>query len=810
MPNLHVDSSSAPPTRSGSWLFTYRIDLRGEPTLSDVSPNVRETLGYEAGGLIDGGDPCAFIDTDCRDAFESFLDEVPGEATRREFPLEATSGETMSARHHFRPHARGGEVVSLQSVVCSRPPTWELPYESIVESLNEGILIPRFDGKIMYVNERMAEMLGYRPDEMIGEMVFDFMSDEWAERARESLERRRQGVEEVFDHRFMHRDGHEIWMAVATRPMVEIEGFDGSLVAARDISRRKEMEEQLQETRDELEERVQERTTQLRETNEALQEEVRERREAENKALAASRAKSAFLANMSHELRTPLNAVLGYTELLQDDVCAAMDDDTALDLGRFDQDLGKIDRAATHLLDLINDILDLSKAEAGKMDVHTEAVAIGDLLEEVATNTRPLVEENGNELRIEQSGPDEIRTDRTKLRQILINLVGNAGKFTDDGEVAIEVRPTNYDGRDGIRFDVTDTGIGMREEELEELFEPFTQADETSTREHGGTGLGLTICRRFSEMLDGHVSAQSEPGVGSTFSVVLPVAPDEKPSPDENRAPGLTDGDLRGLDEDSIEFEDHGTTVLVIDDDPNVHDLIGRILRSRGFTPLFAASGQQGLEMAREHQPDVITLDVMMPDQDGWAVLAQLQADSTTASIPVVMVTMVDDRSAAYALGASDYLVKPIDQDRLVGTLAKYRSGTGCALVVEDDDPTREVVTRHLTEAGWQVRQAADGDDALEALESTPPDVVLLDLMMPNTDGFEVVERMRRDEEWRQIPVVVMTAMELDRREAADLEETVEAIYEKGAHSADRIVDEILEVADDLRGSDVASLCDES
>jgi PAS domain S-box-containing protein len=523
MSELHVESSSDDAARSGSRLFTYRVDLRGEPTLSDVSPTVRETLGYEAAGLLDRGDPCTFIASEHRDAFESFLDEVPHKAMKKQFRLEIPSGEKRSARHHFRPHARDGEIVSVQSVVYRRPLRWGIPYDSIVESLNEGILIPRFDGEIMYVNERMAEMLGYRPEEMIGEMVFEFMSDKWADRARESLERRRQGVEEVFDHRFMHRDGHQIWMAVATRPMFELDDFDGSLVAARDISRRKEMEEQLQKTRDELEDRVRERTTQLRETNEALQKEVQERREAENRALAASRAKSAFLANMSHELRTPLNAVLGYTELLQNDVASAMGGEAPLDLGRIDQDLGKIDRAATHLLDLINDILDLSKAEAGKMDIHTGTVEIGALLEEVATNTRPLVEEHGNTLRIDHDGPDEIRTDRTKLKQILINLVGNAGKFTDDGEVVIEARSTTYGDRDGIRFDVADTGIGMHEDELEELFEPFIQADGSSTREHGGTGLGLTICRRFSEMLDGHLTAESEPGVGSTFTLTLPL-----------------------------------------------------------------------------------------------------------------------------------------------------------------------------------------------------------------------------------------------------------------------------------------------
>jgi PAS domain S-box-containing protein len=783
--------------RSNTWLFTYRVDLDGKPTIAYVSPTIEQTLGMAAEQVTGPADEAAFVHPEDRDRFEQFLAAPPAQGTKEFFRLQDDSGTAIRGRHTFQPiYGDDGDLEALETVVYEKPADWELPFDSIVEAINEGILIVRFGGEIMYVNERMAEMLGYTPEEMVGHMLFDFMSEEWAEFARDNLERRKEGAEEVFDHKFQHKNGEPVWTMVSTKPMSEHRGFRGSLVAIRDISRRKRMENELQEARDELEDRVQERTTQLREANEALQEEVQERREAEEKALEASRAKSAFLANMSHELRTPLNAVIGYTELIQDDVSFALDNDGNVDLGRIDEDLDKIYHAADHLLDLINDILDLSKVEAGKMDVQSDTFRLSDLLDEVVKTTEPVIESNNNELHVEHEGPEEVQTDRTKLKQILINLVGNAGKFTDDGEVTIEVRSTSYKGREGLEIDVADTGIGMDEAQLEELFEPFTQADQSSTREHGGTGLGLTICRRFSEMLGGHLTADSDPGVGSTFTLTLPLEDASDADLGMSGETRLTTDDLPAEDETDGPEAGRGTSVLVIDDDPSVHEMMERILTARGFEPLFAESGEEGVEMAREKQPDVITLDVMMPGQDGWAVLAQLNSDPATSSIPVVMVTMVDDKSAGYALGASDYLVKPIDKERLVESLSKYRSGAGMALVVEDDDATRDVITRHLTNSGWEVHEAPNGDRAFEKLEAVSPDVVLLDLMMPHTDGFEVAEQMRSDDDWREIPIVVITAMELDEYQAAQLEESVEAIYEKGAHSADQIIEEVVEVVD--------------
>jgi PAS domain S-box-containing protein len=788
---------------SDAWLFSYHVDLRGEPELSYVSPTIEETLGFQPGDLEESSE-FLFIKPEDRQRFGELVAAPPAAPFKEVFRLVDVEGREHAGRHTYRPIVDGAEeVVGLECVVYERPADWELPFDSIIDAINEGIAIVQFDGELIYVNQRMADMVGYHPEEIVGKTLFDFMSEKWAMRAKKTLARRKEGITEVFDHKLQYRDGSEFWTMVSANPMEEEKGFSGSLVAIRDISRRKQMEEELERSRDELEERVEERTAQLRKVNEALQTEVQERREAEEQALEASRAKSAFLANMSHELRTPLNAVIGYTELIQEDVELADKEGTQLSLDRIGQDLGKIGQAANHLLDLINDILDLSKVEAGKMDFHSESFELGELLEEVVQTVQPVIDTNDNEVRLQKGTIDEIRTDRTKLKQILINLVGNAAKFTDAGTIDIEVEPTSISGEDAVKISVTDTGMGIPEDELEELFEPFTQADTSSTREHGGTGLGLTICRRFSEMLQGYLTAESEVGVGSTFTVAVPVGAESKEGPE---AEGLHESseivfqEIEGLTDAVEESDGSDTTVLVIDDDPSVHDMMGRFLRSRGFSILSALDGEEGLALARSEDPDVITLDVMMPGQDGWSVLARLNSQEETSEIPVVMVTMIDDKSAGYALGAADYLVKPIQGQRLVDTLSKYRSESAdgeTALVVEDDRDTREVVTRHLTRVGWEVAQAADGDEALEQLEKIEPSVVVLDLMMPHTDGFEVADKMRRHPEWEAIPVVVLTAMDLTDKEIARLDKSVEMIYEKGARSIQEIVQEVVEVAAD-------------
>ncbi len=490
-----------------------------------------------------------------------------------------------------------------------------------------------------------------------------------------------------------------------------------------------------------------------------------ELRRAKDAAEAASRTKSQFLANMSHELRTPMNAILGYSEMLQEEA-----EEERLD--SFTPDLQKIQNAGKHLLALINDILDLSKIEAGKMELYLEDFDIAGTVGDVAATVQTLVAKKNNRLIVHcPSDVGKMRADLTKIRQSLFNLLSNAAKFTENGEITLDVR---REGPDWL-FAVRDSGIGMTAEQMAGLFEAFAQADASTTRKYGGTGLGLAITRRFCRMMGGDTLVESEPGKGSVFTLRLPAvvleakpAGDMMPAAIHSEMPPLTSG---------------GDLVLVIDDDPAARDLMRRFLSKEGFRPATAGSGEEGLRVARELHPVAITLDVMMPGMDGWAVLQQLKADPETQDIPVIMLTMVDDKNIGFALGATEYMTKPIDRGRLAALLGRYRCAEAvCSvLLVEDDGPTREMMRDLLTREGWNVIEAPNGRVALECLESTVPDLVLLDLMMPEIDGFEFAQRLRERPEWQAIPVIVLTAKDITEADRLRLNGYVERIVQKGA-----------------------------
>ena len=485
----------------------------------------------------------------------------------------------------------------------------------------------------------------------------------------------------------------------------------------------------------------------------------------------ASRHKSEFLANMSHELRTPLNAIIGYSEMLQEE---ARDQSAE----GFVPDLQRINAAGKHLLELINGVLDLSKIEAGKMELYLETFEVEALVRDVAAVLEPLAQKNANRLEV-QCAPDvgAMRADLTKLRQALFNLLSNACKFTERGVVSVAVaREATADG-DVIVFAVSDTGIGMTPEQMARLFEEFGQADASTTRRYGGTGLGLALSRRLCRMMGGDITVTSEPGRGSTFTIRLPAEvreptpPTPTPAAREATSPGTS-------------------TVLVIDDDSAVRDLMSRFLGKEGFRVVAAAGGEDGLRLARELMPDVITLDVLMPGMDGWSVLAALKADAALAEIPVVMLTMLDDRNLGYALGAADYLTKPIDRERLVAVLERYRRDLP-VLVVDDDPDFRDLARRMLEREGYTVVEAENGRAALDRLRDTVPGVVLLDLMMPEMDGFDFVAAVRADAAWRAVPIVVITAKDLSPEDHERLNGYVARVLQKGALSRETLLGEV-------------------
>jgi signal transduction histidine kinase/ActR/RegA family two-component response regulator len=389
-----------------------------------------------------------------------------------------------------------------------------------------------------------------------------------------------------------------------------------------------------------------------------MQEEVLKAKDA---AEEASRAKSAFLANMSHELRTPLNAIIGYSEILEEEMHASGSQENVRDLQR-------IQGAGKHLLSLINDVLDLSKIEAGKMSLHLETFAVEPLVEEMITTLQPAAERNGNRLVLRKDGDvGTMYADVTKVRQILFNLLSNACKFTEKGTVTLEVE-RRREGEERVVFRVSDTGIGMTPEQQGNVFQYFTQADSSTARKYGGTGLGLAISQRFTQMMHGGIRVASTSGEGSVFTVELPA---RVPLESSDSIPAAPEPSEQAAAPDA-----GSTTVLVIDDDPAVRDLMTRFLGKMGYHPVHASSGVDGLRLARELRPDVITLDVVLPDMTGWDVLQALKDEPELAPIPVIMMTIVDHEAMGLAGGASDYIVKPIDRDRLAVALNKYRAGS--------------------------------------------------------------------------------------------------------------------------------------
>jgi signal transduction histidine kinase/CheY-like chemotaxis protein/HAMP domain-containing protein len=472
-----------------------------------------------------------------------------------------------------------------------------------------------------------------------------------------------------------------------------------------------------------------------------------------------SQHKSQFVASMSHELRTPLNAIIGLTEMMVNNTSRFGTEKAA-------EPLRRVHHAGTHLLGLINQVLDLSKIEAGKLELNPETVNLAPLLEDVIGTARQLAEQNKNRLVLDaQANLGQLTVDPMRLRQILLNLLSNACKFTKQGEVALRVKKV-VDGRNWIEVAVADTGIGMTLEQQANLFEEFTQADSSTARQYGGTGLGLAITRKLARMMGGDVTTSSEPGKGSVFTV---------------RLPGSTTAQARSSIGSNGRRSPAVDCVLIIDDDATARELIADHLKAEGFSVVTAAGGVEGLKLAKELRPIAITLDVIMPDLDGWSVLAALRQDPELAEIPVIMITIVDEQRRGIALGAAGYLTKPIDRERLRRVIGRFRAPARPTriLVVEDDAVQRERMRGWLEGPQWIVREAENGREALNRIQENKPDVILLDLMMPEMDGFAVVAALQKQAGWRDVPVIVITARDLDAKDRERLNSGVQSVLVK-------------------------------
>jgi len=486
----------------------------------------------------------------------------------------------------------------------------------------------------------------------------------------------------------------------------------------------------------------------------------------------ASEVKSAFLASMSHELRTPLNAVIGYSQMLQEEAEA---DRRVTDF----QDLQKIESAGKHLLELINSILEMSKIEAGKVEVHAAPFNVPELLGEVIELVRPTAAKNGNTLAITLApGVNNMFSDVVKVRQCLLNLLSNAAKFTQNGRIALRVERVIEGQRPFLRFDVIDSGAGIGAEELTRLFEPFHQLESTPVRGKGqGTGLGLAITRRLTRMLGGDTFVQSEAGAGSTFTLSVPEE--------------FTVG---GLLAPPLLRQSGKPTILVIDDDTAIHGLVRRLFDKHPVEVAVARNGEEGMRMARVLDPRVITLDVVMEGADGWEILRRLKADPKLSRIPVILLSILDNHGDPRGFLAEEVFTKPVDIDRLSGAILRHAASgrAQSALIVDDSSDARGDVRKQLGRLGWTIHEAADGAEALEKCAAIHPGVVVLDLMMPNVDGFEFLSRLRATDSGRDTPVLVVTAMDLDPAQRQRLKQQAAAVVNKGSLRGNDLIAQIL------------------
>jgi PAS domain S-box-containing protein len=668
----------------------------------------------------------------------------------------------------FRLHDERGEAVSTIAVgrdITARKQAEEALRESeerltaIVDNMPATVFLRDLEGRFILVNRKYQDFLGLDNEAVRGKTVYDLLPPDLAAESaahdREVVERR-QAVEQEL---VLPGDDGPRTHAAMKFPIFDAAGeIDAIGGVELDITERKRAETELQRAKEQAE--------------------------------VATKAKSQFLANMSHELRTPMNAIIGFTRLVMrrsKDVLPAQQY----------ENLDKILISADHLLSLINSILDLSKIEAGQMEVHPATVRLAPLIEQCLRTIEPMVDGRRVKLvtEIDRDLPAVV-TDRDKLRQVLFNLLSNASKFTEDGSISVAVEVRDQ----AVEISVADTGIGIPAHALDQVFEEFHQLDSSSTRRQGGTGLGLSITRHLVQLIGGTIKVESAPGQGSVFTVTLPLTGDLYVLGTRRSESGAPAGLV-----EQPEPLGEGDVVLAIDDDPSAIYLLQENLGDAGYHVVGATGGEEGLARARELQPLAIFLDILMPNMDGWHVLNELKADPVTRDIPVIILSIVDQKDRGHRLGAADYLLKPFDRGSILMALARLAPLRKHLLVADDDPLVADLVHQLLEGEAYEIEVAADGKQALRAIERRRPEVILLDLLMPVLDGFGVLERLQETPAWRDIPVIILTAKDLSAEEQSLLETRTRAVIHKHGLERGELLRDVRQALAACRTQEVAA-----
>ena len=667
-----------------------------------------------------------------------------GEVIRQERTLRRADGSTIDVLLQATPmRDETGKIVASRS-------TWrdvtkqkeaeralasqEALYRTLIEAAPQVIWVADADGQVALLNKAWHEFSGRTDEESLGTRWAEALHPEDLPDVLAKWERAyTRGETYSGECRFQAKDGsYETFIFIGT-PVRDDSGKIINWVGINtNIADRVQAEIALQEAKDSAE--------------------------------YANRAKSEFLATMSHELRTPLNAVIGFSEILRDEILGDINDEQkelVLD----------IHTSGNHLLAMINDILDLSKIEAGKMDLQLEQFSVQEAVTEVNTIINALANQKQIQLTLELNQDVLIEADKIKFKQILYNLLSNAVKFTDEGgKVTTKFEVSSS----ALLGSVTDTGVGISPQDRAKLFQPFTQLDASSTRAHSGTGLGLALTNRLIQLHGGKIWVDSEIDEGSTFSFTFPLHQQEQQV--EVAAPDASDSETTDASGGNL-------TILVAEDNQQAAQLLGIYLTEAGYEVEYAADGEEAIAKAAEIQPFAITLDILLPKKDGWQVLREMKTKPNLQSIPVIIVSVTEERQLAFGLGAVDHLVKPIDKETLLASLQSLklpsRDGAPRILVVDDDPQTVRLLSTVLTNDGYEVLKVYGGSEAIETAISQSPDLIILDMMMPQVDGFQVVRHLTGDPRTCDIPIIICTALDLTDEDRDRLNGQIKSVIQK-------------------------------